>query len=133
MPNGETLDDCPVGMQAAPTGDGEMTCATENRPNATSVLIGCCGSEPGVYGYGCYAWCSGGSELQQCVDDNQDRGSGPTIFCQNSTDASDDDDSSGNDGDSSDEASGSGAVRATGVMTVLVYAMSAIILKEALF
>jgi hypothetical protein len=38
MPNGETLDDCPVGMRTAPVGDGEVTCTAENRPNATSVL-----------------------------------------------------------------------------------------------
>jgi len=131
MPNGETLDDCPVDMPTAPTGVGEVECASENRPNATSVLSGCCGPDLGVYGYGCYAWCSGSSELQQCVDDNQSRGSGPIIFCQNSTNSSEDTSSTDNE-DSSDKASGSTATRATGMMTCLVYSMGAILLKETL-
>jgi hypothetical protein len=131
MPNGETVDDCPVGMRTAPAGDGKVTCAAENRSNATSVLSRCCGSELGVYGYGCYAWCEGGGELQDCIADNQERESGPAIFCQNTNGSSNGD--SGNEGDSSDGTSGSGATRAAKKTAVLVYALSALLLKEMLF
>jgi hypothetical protein len=134
MPNGETLDDCPMGMRSAPTGDGEMTCAAENRPNATSVLKGCCDSEPEVYGYGCYTWCSGASELQQCVDDNQDRESGPAVFCQNSNSSSNDDTGSDDaDGDSGGDVSGSSAVRVGEKTAVLVCALSVLLLGGTFF
>jgi hypothetical protein len=131
MPNGETLDDCPVGMRSAPAGDGEVTCAAENRPNAASVLEGCCDSELEVYGYGCYTWCSGGSELQQCVDDNQDRESGPAVFCQNSNSSSGD--TSESDGNPSGDASGSSAVRAGKKTAVSAYALSALLLGGTFF
>jgi hypothetical protein len=130
MPHGETLDDCPAGMRTAPTGDKEMTCAAENRPNGLFVLARCCGSEMGVYGYGCYAWCSGGSEMQECVDDSRDRGSTAALFCQNSNSSSNDDAASDHaDEDSSgDDVSGSSAVRAGKKTAVLVCTLSALLL-----
>jgi hypothetical protein len=131
MPNGETLDDCPVGMRTAPTGDGEVTCGAENRPNAISVLTRCCDSELGVYGYGCYAWCSGGGELQQCVDDYRGREDGPAVFCQNSNSSSSDDSES--DNVSNDGTSGSSAVRAGKKTAVLIYALSDLLFLDILF
>jgi hypothetical protein len=130
MPNGEMLDNSPAGMRTAPTGDGEVACVAENRPNATSVLSGCCGSELGVYGYGCYAWCLGGGNLQQCIDDNQELGSGTIVFCRSANDSSRED--SDNDGDSSDGASRSGATRPVTSTTVLVFAVAAMLLGETL-
>ena len=130
IPNRETLDNSPAGMRTAPTGDGEVACVAENRPNATSVLSGCCGSELGVYGYGCYAWRLGGGNLQQCIDDNQELGSGTTVFCQSANDSSSE--RSDNDGDSSDGASRSGATRPVTSTTVLVYAVAAMLLGGTL-
>jgi len=57
-------------MRTAPASDGETTCSTEDRPEATSVLGGRCDSK----NWSIQVWrCSGGSGLQQCIDDNQDR------------------------------------------------------------
>jgi len=109
-----------------------VTCAAENRPNATSFLNRCCDSELGVYGYGCYAWCSGGGELQRCIDDNQKRESGSTIFCQQSADDSSSE-ASKNDGDSSSDVSESGVTRVASRAAILVYALSALLFQEMLF
>jgi hypothetical protein len=131
MPNGDTLDDCPAGMRSAPAGDKEMTCAAENRPGANFVMRRCCGSELRVYGYGCYIWCSGGSEMQQCVDDSRGRESGPAIYCQNSNSSSNDD--AGSDEDSGGDTSGSSAVRAGKKTAVSVTALSVLLLGATLF
>lgn len=123
-PQGETLNDCSVGMRSSPSGEGEVACATENRPNSSSTLRNCCDSELNVYGYGCYAWCSGGSDLQQCVDSGNDRGSAPAIFCRNSTDVSDSDtggDALEEDSDAGAGTSGAAATaRKTSLMACLV-------------